>query len=134
MTLSVSRGRLLAGAALGFGLAVLAPQQAQAACTVTPAATPVTGTVVCADTTTTNTTFTGTNPSLHREYEVDTSGGDVTATVNTDAVVDGNGLAFTNTVGGANTLNVINNGTITSSALKICAYVPSAHSSVARCQ
>ena len=111
MTIGLTRGRLLAGAALGFGLA-FAPQQAQAACTVTPAATPVTGTVVCDDTTTADSTFTGTNPSLHREYEVDTSGGDVTATVNTDAVVDGNGLAFTNTVGGANTLNVINNGTI----------------------
>src|SRR5688572_10379577 len=111
MKSTISRGRLLAGAALGFGLA-FAPQQAQAACTVSPAATPVTGTVTCADTTTTDTTYAGVSPSVHREYEVDTSGGDVTGTVSAGATVDGFGLAFTNTVGGANDLIIVNDGTI----------------------
>ena len=43
MEIAISRGRLLAGAALGLGLA-LVPQQAQASCVVSPPATPVTGT------------------------------------------------------------------------------------------
>ena len=113
----ITRGRLLAGAALGVGLAVFTPTQAQAQCVVTPAATPVTGTVVCDDTTTVDTTYpvnsaTGTD----REYLVDTSTGDVTGTVTTGSVIDGFGLAFTNTVGGANDLNVVNDGTIEISA------------------
>ena len=36
MALSITRGRLLAGAALGLGLTTLAPQQAMAACVVSP--------------------------------------------------------------------------------------------------
>jgi hypothetical protein len=95
---------------LGFGLA-LAPQQAMAQCAVSPAATPVTGTVTCADTTTTDTTYAGVSPSVHRNYNVDTSAGNVTGTVTAGSVVDGFGLAFTNTVGG-NSLNVVNDGTI----------------------
>src|SRR6187399_2338203 len=92
MTLSISRSRLLAGAALGFGLA-LVPQQAMAQCAVSPAATPVTGTVTCADTTTTDTTYAGVSPSVHRNYNVDTSAGSVTGTVSAGSVVDGFGLA-----------------------------------------
>src|SRR4030095_41445 len=112
MKLVVSRGRVLSGAALGFGLAILVPQQAQATCTVSPAATPVTGTVTCATTTTTDTTNAGASPASDRNYNVDTAAGAVTGTVSSGAVVDGFGLAFTNTVGGANALNVVNDGTI----------------------
>ncbi len=100
-----TRGRLLAGAALGLGLAVL-PQQAQAACTVTAT------TVVCGTTTTTNTTNAGATPAVDRNYPVDTSASAFTGTVSTGAIVDGFGLAFTNTVGGTNALNVVNNGTV----------------------
>ena len=117
MIISTSRSRLLAGAALGLGLAMLAPGQAQAACVVSPAASPVTGTIVCGTTTTTDTTYAGVSPSVHREYLVDTSTGDVTGTVSTGAVVDGFGLAFTNTVGGANDIIVVNDGTIQVDAL-----------------
>jgi hypothetical protein len=105
MKSSTSRGRLLAGAALGFGLA-LVPQQAQAACVVTAT------TVVCDDTTTADSTNAGGTPALDRHYPANTSAADFTGTVNTGEIVDGFGLAFTNTVGGANDLNVVNNGTI----------------------
>ena len=108
-----TRGRLLAGAALGVGLSVLAPSQAQAACVVNPAASPVTGTVVCGDTTTANTTYpTNSATGTDREYLADTSAGDVTGTVSTGATVNGFGLAFTNSVAGTGDLNVVNNGTV----------------------
>ena len=91
----------------------LAAAPAQAACVVTPAATPVAGTVVCGTTTTTDTTYAGVSPSVSRNYNVDTSTGAFTGSVTpSTAIVDGYGLAFTNTVGGANALNVINDGTI----------------------
>src|SRR4030095_3581565 len=117
MKLVVSRGRLLAGAAPCFGLAILVPQQAQATCTVSPAAAPVTGTVTCATTTTTDTTNAGASPASDRNYNVDTSAGDVTGTVSAGAIVDNFGLAFTNTVGGANDLFVVNGGTVQVNAL-----------------
>ena len=106
MSHSFTRGRLLAGAALGFGLATLVPQQAMAACVV--AAT----SVVCDDTTTTDTTNAGGTPASDRHYPVDTSAADFTGTVLSGEIVNGFGLAFTNTVGGANDLNVVNNGTV----------------------
>src|SRR5687768_11700426 len=111
MKLSIFRNRLLAGAALGLGLA-MAPTQAQADCVVSPPGTPVAGTVTCADTVTSDTTYTGTSPSIDRNYEVDTATTDFTGTVSTGEFVSGRGLAFTNTVGGAFDLNVVNNGTV----------------------
>ena len=101
-----TRGRLLAGASLGLGLAVLAPQQALAACTVTAT------TVTCAPTTTTDTTNAGATPAVDRHYPANTSAGDFTGTVSTGAIVDGFGLAFTNTVAGTGDLNVVNDGTV----------------------
>src|SRR5918997_262937 len=101
-----TRGRLLAGASLGLGLAVLAPQQALAACDVTAT------TVTCATTTTTNTTNAGATPAVDRHYPPNTAAADFTGTVNAGATVDGNGLAFTNTVAGTGDLNVVNGGTI----------------------
>ena len=100
-----TRGRLLAGAALGLGFTVL-PHQAQAACVVTPTA------VTCGTTTTTNTTNAGASPAADRNYLVNTSTTDFTGTVATGAIVDGFGLAFTNTTGGAFNLNVVNNGAV----------------------
>ena len=47
-----TRSRLLGGAMLGVGLAALVPTQASAQCTVSPAASPVTGSVTCDSTTT----------------------------------------------------------------------------------
>ena len=101
-----------------FGSAItaatfLAVAPAQASCVVTPAATPVAGTVACGTTTTTDTTYAGVSPSASRNYNVDTSTTIFTGSVTSStAIVDGFGLAFTNTVGGANALNVINDGTI----------------------
>src|SRR4051794_17162987 len=112
MNLISTRTRLLGSAAIGLGLTMVAASPAQAACVVTPAATPVAGTVVCATTTTTNTTYLGVSPAVDRNYNVDTSAGAFTGTVSTGAIVDGFGLAFTNTLGGANALNVVNNGAV----------------------
>ncbi len=100
------RGRLLAGAALGCGLALLAPQQALAACDVTAPG------VICGTTTTTNTTNAGASPAVDRHYPANTSAGNFAGTVSTGAIVDGYGLAFTNTVAGTGHLNVVNDGTI----------------------
>ena len=105
-----TRRALFASAITGATLVVASP--AQAACTVTPAATPVAGTVVCATTTTTDTTYAGVSPAVDRNYNVDTSTTAFTGTVSTGVIVDGYGLAFTNTVGGTNALNVVNNGTV----------------------
>jgi hypothetical protein len=99
-----TRGRLLAGAALGLGLSIL-PQQAQAACTVTAT------TVTCGTTTTTNTSNAGGSPASDRNYPVNTSPGNFTGTISAGATVDGYGLAFTNSAG-ANDLNVVNDGTV----------------------
>ena len=68
--------------------------------------------VTCGTTTTTDTTNAGGTPASDRNYPVDTSAGDFTGTVSAGATVDGFGLAFTNTVGGANDLIVVNNGTV----------------------
>jgi hypothetical protein len=83
----------------------LANAPAQAAC--------VTGvnSVTCGTTATSNTTFAA-NVPLDRNYPVDTSIAAFTGTVSTGAVVDNYGLAFTNTIGGTNALNVVNNGTV----------------------
>src|SRR5690349_21595302 len=105
-----TRRALFASAITGATLVVASP--AQAACTVTPAATPVAGTVVCATTTTTDTTYAGVSPAVDRNYNVDTSTTAFTGTVSTGAIVDGYCLAFTNGVGGTNALNVVNNGTV----------------------
>src|SRR5262249_33246999 len=74
--------------------------------------TPVTGTVSCATTTTTDTSYAGVSPASDRNYNVDTSAGNVTTTVSTGATVDGFGLAVHNTVGGANTINVVHNSAV----------------------
>ena len=65
-----------------------------------------------ADTTTTDTPYTGVSPSVHRNYNVDTSTTNFTGTVTTGEIVNGRGLAFTNTVPGTFDLNVVNNGTV----------------------
>ncbi|QIK96489.1 autotransporter outer membrane beta-barrel domain-containing protein [Sphingomonas sp. HDW15A] len=109
-----TRRALFASAITGATLVVASP--AQAACTVTPAGTPVAGTVVCATTTTTDTTYAGVSPAVDRNYNVDTSTTAFTGTVSTGAIVDGYGLAFTNTVGGTNALNVVNNGSISATS------------------
>ena len=85
---------------------ILANAPAQAACTVAPNA------VTCATTTTTNTSNAGVTPANDRDYPVDTSTAAFTGTVSTGAIVDGFGLAFTNTAGGTNALNVVNSGTV----------------------
>ena len=82
----------------------IAAAPAQAACVVSASA------VTCSSTTTTDTTFPVNVPN-DRHYPVDTSAAAFTGTVSTGAVVDGFGLAFTNTLGG-NALNVINNGAV----------------------
>jgi len=107
MTFSTSRSRLLAGAALGFGLA-LAPQQAMAACSVT--AVGLGAEILCdVDTTTTNTTYVGGATSSDREFQfsVDT----LLTQVDAGVLVDGYGLALTD-LDGNNTLTVVNDGTI----------------------
>ena len=102
------RKRLLASTVTTIvgGIAMIAPQAASAQCAVAP------GTVTCATTTTTNTTNAGGTPASDRNYVVNTSAAAFTGTVSAGAVVDGRGLAFTNTVGGINALNVVNNGTV----------------------
>ena len=115
MVLLTSRARLLGGAALGLGLSMVVASPAQASCVVTPAATPVAGTVVCGSTSTNNTTYAGVSPAIDRTYNVDTSTTAFTGTVSTGAVVDTNGLAFVNTVPGTNALNVVNNGSVSAS-------------------
>ena len=112
MNLLATRTRLLSGAALTVGLTMIAASPAQATCTVAPAASPVTGTITCATTTTTDTTYAGVSPASDRNYNVDTAAGNVTATVSTGATVDGFGLAVTNTGAGGNALNVVNNGAV----------------------
>jgi hypothetical protein len=101
---SVSRGRLLAGAALGLGLAVL-PQQAQAACNA------VAPNINCvSNTTTTNTSF-PTNPGADRNVDFSISG--VTLDVDPGVLVDGFGLALTDTGATAgDDVIVTNDGTI----------------------
>ena len=108
MTSSANRRTLLGGAALGILSAFTAASPAQASCTVTAS------TVVCLATTTstTNTTNVGGSPAVDRNYPVDTSAAPFTGTVLSGAVVDNYGLAFTNTVGGTNALNVVNNGAV----------------------
>ena len=68
--------------------------------------------VTCATTTTTDSTNAGGSPASDRHYPVDTSGAAFTGTVSSGALVDGFGLAFTNTVGGSNALNIVNDGTV----------------------
>jgi hypothetical protein len=107
------RTRLLGSAALGLGLTMVAASPAQAHCVVSPAATPVTGSVLCPDSmTSTDTTNPGATLAFDRNYNIDTSAGAVSGTVSSGAVIDGFGLAFTNTVGGVNALNVVNDGAI----------------------
>ena len=48
----------------------------------------------------------------NRQYPVNTSAGSITDTISAGASVDGFGLAFTNNLGGANTLNVVNDGAV----------------------
>ena len=105
----VFRGRLLAGAALGLGLSVLAPQQAMAACTISSVVNP-NDTLTCTNTTTTNTTF-GTNLPNDRNYPY-TSTPPTFVVVAPGAVVDGYGLSFTNMVGGPDPLTIFNDGIV----------------------
>ena len=113
----LSRAALLGGAITASTFLAAAP--AQAACTISPAATPVTGTVTCATTTTTDTTYAGVSPASDRNYSVSTATSAFTGTVSTGATVSGFGLAFTNTVGGTNALNVVNDGAIVVTAPNI---------------
>jgi len=99
MKLPISRGRLLAGAALGLGLAVSA-QPAQAQCVVGAS------TVVCGPTTTTDTTYPANSPN-DRHYEFATPF-DINASVN--GAVTGHGLAFTNTILGTADFIIVNTG------------------------
>jgi len=102
------RERLLASTVttiVGAG-ALVAPQAASAACTVTAT------TVICATTTTTDTTNAGATPANDRNYLVDTSAAAFRSTVFNGNIVDGFGLAFTNTVGGTNALNVTIDGAL----------------------
>ncbi len=106
MKLAISRNRLLAGAALGFGLA-MAPQQAQAACVVGAFGT------VCDDTTTTDTLYPVNVPN-DRAYEYGTvfGGTNTFLTVDPGATVDGFGLAFVDVSVGTGILDVTNGGVI----------------------
>ena len=90
-------------------LFALASPAAAQTCTIAPAATP-TSSVVCVTGETTNTTNAGVSPADDREYLVTTAGADATVDVNGD--VTGYGLAITNSVGGANTLVITNDGTV----------------------
>jgi hypothetical protein len=118
MKTSYRRMALLTGGSVtALGITMLAAAPAQAACVVTPAASPVAGTVTCATTTTTDTTYAGVSPAIDRHYLVDTSTTAFTGTVSAGAIIDDFGLAFTNTVGGTNALNVVNNGVIQVDAL-----------------
>ncbi|MEO5809156.1 MAG: hypothetical protein ABIR51_03640, partial [Sphingomicrobium sp.] len=108
-----NKQRLLNSAVLTIGGAFAALSfagSAQAQCVVSPAATPVAGTVTCATTVTANSTNAGTSPAFDRNYNVDTSTVNFTGTVN--GAITGYGLAFTNTLSGPNALNVVNNGSV----------------------
>lgn len=105
----VSRGRLLAGAALGLGLSILAPSRAEAACTVSSVFNP-TDTLTCGSTTTSNTTY-GTNLPNDRNYPF-TSSPPTFMIVSPGALVDGFGLSFTNSVGGTDPLTITNSGAV----------------------
>ena len=103
----VTRSRLLAGAAFGLGLTILAPQQAQAACNVTLVLGQTT--VLCdSNTTTTNTTF-PTNPPSDRNVDII---GTVFLDVEPGVVVDGFGLSLTHIVPLADTIPFFNDGTV----------------------
>ncbi|WP_118856805.1 autotransporter outer membrane beta-barrel domain-containing protein [Sphingomonas mesophila] len=104
----------LTGSAIATGMMVAA-SPASAQCTITPPATPVAGTVTCATTATTPTVYTGTSPDTDRIYNVDTSTTAFTGTVSTGAAITVNGLEFVNTVPGNFALNVVNNGSVSSS-------------------
>jgi hypothetical protein len=105
MKLPTSRGRLLAGAALGLGLTVVTAQPAQAACTI---AAPL---INCsANTTTTDTTF-PTNPGFDRNVDYSVTG--VVLDVDAGVLVDGFGLALTDVGAPAGTDTIVtNDGTI----------------------
>src|SRR3990170_3612040 len=106
MTLSITRGRLLAGAALGLGLTALAPQQAMAACVFSGPANSI---KTCGTTTTTDTT--GLGPTdRNTTYASDTL--PIFLDVTAGALVDGFGLAQTDVGLGTNPLTITNNGTI----------------------
>ena len=99
---SLSRGRLLAGAAIGLGLSLIAPQQAQAACTL------VAGNLTCTNTTTVDTQYpTNVATGTDRSY---TDVGVETTTVGAGVTVDGFGLAIADSTG--NTFVVTNDGVI----------------------
>src|SRR3990170_5107276 len=89
MTLSITRGRLLAGAALGLGLTALAPQQAMAACVYSGVGLSV---KTCGTTTTTDTTGAG---PVDRDRTYDSTGVPIVLDVTAGAIVDGFGLAMT---------------------------------------
>ena len=101
----------LLGSALS-ATSLFATAPAQAACTVTPAGTPVSGTVTCATTTTTDTTYSAGTTASDRNYNLTPFSTAFTGTVSSGATVSGFGLAFTDAVGGANALNVVNDGTV----------------------
>src|SRR5687768_10378872 len=100
---SVTRARLLAGAALGIGLTALAPQQALAQCVVTGT------TLTCGNTVTTD-TFYPTNVPNDRGYIFTL--GLTNVDVTTGSTVSGNGLLFGNNITTQPLITIVNDGTI----------------------
>jgi hypothetical protein len=94
--------RSTVAAAAFMGLGVFAPNQAWAQCVVGGV------TVTCADTTTTDTTY-STNPPNDRHYQGPIAT-PIILNVNNGATVSGNGLSVTNTAAGG--ITVTNGGTI----------------------
>ena len=108
MSVSTGRAGLLSSAAIsvtGF-IALSSSSAALALCDVSAE------TVICGTTTTTDTTNAGATPAVDRNYPAATLGAAFTGTVSNGTSINGFGLAFTNTAGGANALNVINNGVV----------------------
>ena len=108
MSVLSGRSGLLSSAAISVvgSIALSSSSAALASCVVSA------GTVVCGATTTTDTTNAGGTPAIDRQYSAVTSGAAFTGIVSSGATVNGLGLAFTNTAGGANALNVVNNGDV----------------------
>ena len=102
---STSRGRLLAGAALGLGLAIVAPQQAQAACVVSANA------YTCPVGTTTTTDTTGT-AATDRNGPYTTAIIPIFMDIPAGATVNGLGAALSETGTGAQDLTITNNGAV----------------------
>jgi hypothetical protein len=102
---SLSRGRLMAGAALGLGLSLVAPQQAMAACV------PSANAYTCPVGTTTTTDTTGTNPT-DRNGPFTAATIPIFVNIPAGAIVNGYGLAATESGVGVEDVTVTNNGLV----------------------